>query len=253
MAFKIYAYNQGSRSARELARGLEGRVLLREGSRYRPNGRDFLINWGSGQLPYRENQFRKVFNEPRAIEHAANKLNSFIVFSADAQINIPRFWQQRNQIPDDAFPVVCRTILRGHSGRGIVIANTREELVNAPLYVEYIRKTEEYRVHIGRNEEQSITIAVQRKARRTDFENPNWQVRNHDNGFNFVREGVNPDPEVIRQAELAVQALGLDFGAVDIIWNYAQRRPYVLEVNTACGLEGQTIQDYVNFFRQVVQ
>jgi D-alanine-D-alanine ligase-like ATP-grasp enzyme len=41
---------------------------------------------------------------------------------------------------------------------------------------------------------------------------------------------------------------GLDFGAVDVIWNAQKEKPYVLEINTAPGLEGQTIADYAAFF-----
>ena len=42
----------------------------------------------------------------------------------------------------------------------------------------------------------------------------------------------------------AIKALGLDFGAVDIIYNEAEDQHYVLEVNTAPGLEGTTLQKY---------
>jgi glutathione synthase/RimK-type ligase-like ATP-grasp enzyme len=48
-----------------------------------------------------------------------------------------------------------------------------------------------------------------------------------------------------------VEILGLDFGAVDIIWNKKQDRYYVLEVNTAPGLEGETVVRYANAFKEL--
>jgi len=46
----------------------------------------------------------------------------------------------------------------------------------------------------------------------------------------------------------AVSALGLDFGAVDIIYNEHENQYYVLEVNTAPGLEGTTVEKYAEAF-----
>src|SRR3546814_19093490 len=64
---------------------------------------------------------------------------------------LPKFWTKKEDIPDEAFPIVCRTVLSGHSGVGIVIADNRDDLVPANLYVKYVKKKEEYRVHqIGR-------------------------------------------------------------------------------------------------------
>lgn len=242
MAIKVYPYNQGSRSARALAGALGGRVLRKEGSRYVYNPRDTVINWGDGRCPF------DCLNPSGAVRTAANKLHTFTALRDICRL--PEYWVRRGDIPDDAFPIVCRTLLTGHSGAGIVIANNRNELVDALLYVKYVKKTEEYRIHIGRNRDNSTSIiSVQRKARNREVENPNWQVRNHANGFVFVRNNVDPDASVIEQARLAVVGLGLDFGAVDIIWNNREGAAYVLEVNTACGLEGQTIEDYANFFR----
>jgi D-alanine-D-alanine ligase-like ATP-grasp enzyme len=44
----------------------------------------------------------------------------------------------------------------------------------------------------------------------------------------------------------------LDFGAIDIIYNESRDQAYVLEVNTAPGLTGQTIQSYADAFRHLV-
>jgi glutathione synthase/RimK-type ligase-like ATP-grasp enzyme len=52
-------------------------------------------------------------------------------------------------------------------------------------------------------------------------------------------------------ATLTIGALGLDFGAVDIL-----RTPdevfKVIEVNTAPGVEGTTLQRYVDAFKKVI-
>ena len=45
---------------------------------------------------------------------------------------------------------------------------------------------------------------------------------------------------------LAIKVLGLDFGAVDIIYNKQEDKWYVLEVNTAPGIYGTTLDKYVN-------
>ena len=140
--------------------------------------------------------------------------------------------------------IVCRTILNGSCGKGIVIAKTLEELVDAPLYVKYVPKKEEYRVHVAFGH----VIAIQRKARRLECENPNWQIRNHENGFVFVH--IEPMGNLEDLAVGAVEALGLKIGAVDIIWNEKNDEFYVLEVNTSPGLEGRTIDAYVKAIKE---
>src|SRR3546814_5500349 len=89
-----------------------------------------------------------------------------------------KFLTKKEDIPDEVFPIGCRTVLAGHSGVGIVIADNRDDLVPANLYVKYVKKKEEYRVHLGIldindpfNEaqhgiSQPIVIAAQRKARK---------------------------------------------------------------------------------------
>ena len=57
--------------------------------------------------------------------------------------------------------------------------------------------------------------------------------------LNFIKE------EAKNAAIKAVEALDLDFGAVDII-ETRQGEIFVLEVNTAPGLEGKTVESYGN-------
>lgn len=143
-------------------------------------------------------------------------------------------------------PVVCRTLLRGHSGRGIVIADDVSELVQAPLYTQYIKKQSEYRVHVFFGE----VIDIQKKMRRSDTPDSevDWRVRNHSNGFVYGRDEVRLPDGAQQLCIEAVSALGLDFGAVDIIHNAHYDEYYVLEVNTAPGLSGTTLEVYTDAF-----
>ena len=135
---------------------------------------------------------------------------------------------------------------------GIVIADSRDHLVPAPLYVKYVPKKDEYRVHLGKVGDEVNVIAVQQKKRRLDHDEPNWKVRNHANGFVYAREGVDPPAGVLGVAVDGLLRSGLDFAAFDVIFNEHQQKAYVLEANTAPGLEGQTLDDYVNYFTQVI-
>lgn len=242
MSFRILPYKQGSRSSKALAEQLGGLVLRLQLSKYRQKPHHRLINWGNSNPP-----FECRFNgNAAALLEVSNKLEFFRSFEGAV---IPEYWENSDDIPDDAFPVVCRKLLTGHSGAGIHIAASRGDLQAAPLYVRYIKKKEEYRVHCGRYSDRIEVISLQRKARRLDHPNPNWEVRNHSNGFVYVRNDVNPPPCVTEAALAVFGQTGLDFGAVDVIYNAYHDRAYVLEINTAPGLEGQTVLDYANYFR----
>lgn len=249
MRLRIYPYKQGSKSAAALAEALTTRVLKLEASRFRERLNDVIINWGHN----RPRTFNcRVLNENVSV--ATNKLAFFQRMAENEETSqlVPQFWTNRNEIPADAYPVVCRTVLNGHSGRGIVVADGPDDLVDAPLYVKYIKKQSEYRIHVGRNQDQYVVISEQRKVRRPDTEVADWRIRNHGNGFIFQRQNLQIPNAVRECATKCLEAVGLDFGAVDVIWNDRQQRAYALEVNTACGLEGQTIEDYANYFRSIV-
>jgi glutathione synthase/RimK-type ligase-like ATP-grasp enzyme len=256
MAIKVFPYRAGSRGAKALADACGGRVLKRVGSKYRYREGDLIINWGASDCPFNG---RGVANQPDAIEPASNKLKCFNLMSA-VDVSVPRFWTHTDDIPDDAFPIMCRTKLQGHSGDGIVVAERRDQLVNAPLYTQYIKKKDEYRVHVIRKPGAGTSIiAVQRKAKRNGVNDANFMVRNLANGFVYVMandQGIargNAPAMVEEEAIKALEATGLAFGAVDVIWNEHQQKAYVLEINTAPGLEERTAQAYAEAFKEIVR
>lgn len=248
---RVRGYSPHSKSAKALSRALGGLVLKTDSS-FSPRSRDFVINWGSSAgLDYPEGV---LFNgHKEAVNIAQNKLSFFRhMKESGLEEIIPRFWERLEDIPEDyTGKVVARTVLNGHSGNGISIFSAGAS--DAPLcelYVEYVPKKEEYRVHLGvLSEEEATVISQQQKLRRLDHPDPDWQVRNASRGFIYARQDVSPPPAVVEAAAMAFNASGLDFGAVDVIWNERRQRAYVLEINTAPGLEGTTLEDYRKYFK----
>jgi len=139
-------------------------------------------------------------------------------------------------------------VLSGHSGEGIVVAESPGELApfrDGTLFVKECLKRDEFRVHLVG----ATPFLVQKKARNTTVpdELVNWKVRNHANGFIYARENVSlPNGDCLEQCVKAMSACGLDFGAVDVLYNERQQQSFVLEINSAPGMEGHTAIDYAN-------
>lgn len=250
MAMYIYPYMKGSKSVRALSKALGIQQIKRERSRFRGGPNKTVINWGCIMLP-EEALVCRVINHPIEVHRATNKLTFFQLIEDEGLEELLPPWTSDKAVAQawigDKGVVVCRTTLAGHSGDGIVIAERVEDVVNAPLYTMYIPKKDEYRVHMVNGK----VVDVARKARRKDHDEPDWKVRSWRNGFVFVREDCNPQNCVLNVAIDAFRVTGLAFGAVDVIYNKKADRAYVLEVNTAPGLEGQTIQTYANALKEM--
>ena len=224
-----------------------------------------IINYGCSTIPWLSNDDNVVvINKPESIHKACNKHLTFKLL-AYQEIPCPIFTTNINEaaqwfdIPKTI--VFCRTLLSASKGKGIVVARRPEELVDAPLYTLYIPKSEEYRFHVAFNK----VIHIQKKKKLTAEEltarnitNIEPLVRNVTNGYVFSSnlelelddDGSYKDPKYFMMTEHAIhsiQALGLDFGAVDLIVG-KDGRTYVLEVNTAPGIEGITLERYISAF-----
>lgn len=259
----IYPWHLKSRACRALRNALDVRIIHLTRSTYVPNERHVIINYGSSSLAF--NPLGRVINPPSLIHKAANKRIFFDLVSKSQKngenCRIPEYTTDAKQALKWAAKgeVIGRTILEGHSGAGMVFSSDgiNHNFLSAKLFVKYIKKQEEYRVHIAFGE----VIDVQRKVlRKTDDlgqeidpKTIDFRIRSYRNGFIFQRENIHPHQDVIKQAKLAMATTGLDFGAVDVIWNDHDRKAYVLEINTAPGLEGQTVDSYVTAFRKELE
>jgi len=111
----------------------------------------------------------------------------------------------------------------------------------------YIPKRREFRLHCTK----AKVFSIQEKKAQLGYQDADFQIRNVANGFIFARQNLGEIPEDVgTQALKAIKMVGLDFGAVDVIWNERRKEAFVLEVNTAPGLEGQTVLDYTAMIKE---
>lgn len=247
---KIWAYKPGSKSATALARSLDTKVIRHQGSLWRGGPDKTVINWGSTDVGPQVKR-SKVLNKPEAVAVAHNKLTTFQKLTEDDEIHLPAWTVDKDKAKkwlEDGKCVLARQSLTGHSGQGIVVMEKPLDFVDAPVYTIYIGKEKEYRIHVLNGE----IIFRQQKVRDRDGEPKTWKIRSHANGFVFQHNDINVPEEVDLQALMAVKALGLDFGGVDVIISKRTEKAIVLEVNTACGLEGETVTAYANAFKRQI-
>lgn len=242
-----------SQSAVALCRALGIRRLRNTGKMY--DGSVPVINWGSGVSIFRASTH--VLNPPETVSRVSNKLRFFELI--DGHPYCPEFTVSQGLAQDwanNAHRVVVRHTLRGHSGHGVEIVEPGGEVPLAPLYTKYRSKREEYRIHVGNLDGIAVNVFDrQRKARLMSVPNEevNWQVRNLKGGFIYARNNIADAPGLQACTEAAIQAArltGLHFGAYDVVW-HPSHPPLVLEVNTAPGLVGTTLDNYVTFFKGV--
>ena len=153
-------------------------------------------------------------------------------------------WTTDPAVAADWNVCVSRTDLRGSQGAGIVITERGTQPPEAPLYTRYIKKDQEWRVHVAFGQ----VIDVTRKIRDPNREVTNWSVRSLSNGFIFARQSGEASDAIKNAAVAAVEHFGLDFGAVDIITT-RRGNPYVLEINTAPALINTTAERYIDAFQ----
>jgi hypothetical protein len=219
MKLHIVPYKKGSESAKLLAQTLTQRLKYRV---LRGDAKDGKMNlfWGIAQ----------------------SKLENFKVF---VDRNVPHVPFTENRLTAAKWLKLGHTVLArtvgGQGGSGITVVEPGGTLPDRPMYTCYIKKKKEFRVHVfdGR------VIDVQEKRRKGGVET-NSLIRNHDNGWVFCHENI-VEPEHLRDIAVhAVDAVGLLFGAVDIIWNEHRNQCFVLEVNSAPGLTETTANKYAD-------
>ncbi len=247
----IFSRNPASQGAKVLAEAMDIKSLRHEGSNYTPKPEKFVINWGSADALPKHVRGSSIINPPELVYRAANKLE-FFEYMGKHGVSIPEWTRDIKAVNtwlDLGSHVCARKKLMSHGGDGLVIIKKPLDIVAAPCYTRYIKKKHEYRLHYVGHE----LICIQRKAVRDGEEPLDWQVRTHNNGFIYIQNGFKVPDVVVTEATHAFDMSHLDFGAVDVIWNEKQDKAYVLEINTAPGLSGRTIESYREAMWNVIE
>ena len=253
---RISAYNNASASSKKLAQELGCKLLRHRGSKFRGRPHHWVINWGQAATALsREVLACQVLNRTGSLD----KLQFFKKLNDRKDVRLPP-WTDSKEVAaqwlKDGYDAVVRHKLRGHSGQGIQIVHPGEDLPHAQLYTQYVKKKREFRVHIFRKYEKTFKgdvlapdMVVHEKKGKRGVEK-DFQVRNHANGYIYTRQPENVPGDVVDQAYQCFLALDLDFAAIDVIYNEKQDKAYVLEANTAPGLDGMTTDIYVKYFKE---
>jgi len=229
--------------------GFPGRFqsLLRKGQKP-----ELVVNLGTTEeFAYKGS----TLNTQEMVRAASNKRRARIIFQ-EAEIPAPTLFLRARDIPKGDLPVIGRTSYH-HKGRGFWFCKTARDLsravdAGATHFLEFIPKTREYRVHTfikarhleippkERTADHYISIKVSEKVWQGETQpDPNEPQKNHEFGWTFLgqqnRRGEELD--VVRYAaKQAIAALGMDFGAVDVMYKLRTKQPFVLEVNSTPSL-----------------
>lgn len=217
-------------SAMKIAEASDGQIRLNRGSQG-------LVNWG-----------RNIANtqlNPN-ISNTTNKRVMRQLFE-EHEVPMPGLWdlsdlpwRDRDFVP---FPLVGRPD-QHTKGRGFWKCNNWNDVRRAlrgtrrkkaaTHFMEYIESDREYRVHIFKDK----SIRISEKG-FTDASKKEYITRKPDRPVRNVREA----------AKQAVAAVGLDFGAVDVLAaGEGNEQVWVLEVNAAPGLGGSMPKLYADTF-----
>jgi len=198
-----------------------------------------------------------IVNSRDMVRAAANKRNARVAFKASG-VPAPQLFLRGSEVKVTDLPVIGRTSYH-NKGRGFWLCKTLTQVraavdAGATHFLKYIPKTREYRVHTfcktkafgkeKRETEDYISIKMAEKVWQGEgTPDPRRVQKNHDFGWVFLGQQNRREEEldVVRfSAKQAMASLGLDFGAVDVMYRIGTKQPYVLEVNSTPSLADDT-------------
>lgn len=253
----VYTYSDANPTPKMLQEELNCRRICKAGTRNVravPDG-TLIVNWGYGRVPewaYGKNV--RYLNHPSRVYRKIGKLSQIKRFAetgvpsvvATSDRTMALMWLNGGQ----------RVLARQEAtfgGQGIQIISPGDELPASDFYSLYFDKTHEYRYHVFRDK----IIDIVQKKRRNGVRDDGL-IRSFAHGWieahynKFLPEAT--DRILSRTAIAAVQALGLDFGAVDIIARHngnTLEGHQVCEVNAAPGCGQMERSAYIREINEV--
>lgn len=232
-------------------------------SRYSWRQGHVLLNWGCLDRNSVSYRYDYVLNKFDSVALSVDKLTCLNTLTHHMGNHaVPEYttdYRVVNEWLEDGNRVFARTKLRASSGNGIVVLEPDTQRLNhtiAPLYTKYVPTKREIRVYIGLENDNcgtsnSYLVKAKRWPNNTEQSLQANLIRSHSNGWVF---GSLPEKYVeymdlyIDCGRSALMALGLDFGAVDIVIGDVPTYHRILEVNTAPGIDSPSTIEWLRGF-----
>ena len=197
---------------------------------------------------------RYEINTIEAINNARNKFKSLGLMEAGG-CRVPQAVTIIPAIPNNSTDVWFGRTFYHHKGLDIKVCKTNRDVKNAidegsEYFVKYIPIGKEYRYHVFGDKILQACIKF-KEAGNGGVGTEEDIIRNLDHGWKFAE--IEPQPKASEYAIKACRALGLHFGAVDIIEEQGHTFLYVLEVNTAPGLDNKRLEAYITAFKEYIE
>lgn len=140
--------------------------------------------------------------------------------------------------------VIGRQLLMSSCGKGIVLMDCPDKTYpSCPVYTKYKKKKREFRVHVYKDK----VVAIVEKKLRSGWTGPrDTHIRNLANGYVFCSVAPETVPEGLQELAIAGgRVVQSDFKGVDIGYNEKANCLFLIEVNSAPGIEGSNINSYL--------
>lgn len=228
-----------------------------------------VINLGvTEDIPYEG----KILNSQDMVRSASNKKKARQTFTEQG-VSSPTLYLDGKDISKNDLPVIGRTSYH-HKGQGFWYCKTLSDVRRAAKqgashFLEFIPNTREYRVHTfvkhkyweadKRDLKNYVSIKISEKVWQGEGQPDRLEPqKNHEFGWTFLSAQNRREEELdlIRHAaKQAIAVLGMDFGAVDVMYRIRTKEAYVLEVNSTPSLSddnANTCEVYANRFLKTI-
>lgn len=186
-------------------------------------------------------------NKLSQYEWLRNKGISALEFTTNAQE--AQVWLQNGNA------VFGRKTLTGSEGKGIVIFEAGTQIPanhGCAVFTKYKKKKREFRVHIFKD----VVVSIVEKKKKHDWNGPsNPMIRNTANGYIFAQQvqlTADLAATIKARALAARKVTKSDFVGVDIGFNEHANDVFVIEVNSAPGIEGSNVDHYCHAMQQAL-
>lgn len=204
-----------------------------------------LIRYGN-RTPVQTNGGTITYNRSDAIKRASNKRLSRELF-IENNISCPKF----TSTEESEFEACIARPLKHSQGNDFYFLETYDDYVKHHsvygedhYYSQFIDKTQEFRVHCAHGKVLVLSEKAPPKEKVLA-----WNRHNSEEGFKVITwNNAEPYYDLMINALKAIESLGLDFGAVDVI--VKDGIPYILEVNTRWDMSNSnyTCKRYALYF-----